>query len=82
MEKYPSSRKKSGNFCGRLIMRKKSVQSKSDRISRILNNNKEITEAIQTGINESLRKHKLLGYPVCVWRDGKVVWIPPNEIKA
>lgn len=64
-------------------MHKKMTQSHSnDKVSEILNNNQAVTKAIQAGITDSLRKHKLLGNPICVWRDGKVVWIPPNEIKT
>jgi len=25
--------------------------------------------------------HKLLGNPIAIWRDDKVVWIPPEEIQ-
>lgn len=28
----------------------------------------------------TLLRHKLLGQPVVVWRDGKVVWLQPDEI--
>jgi len=40
------------------------------------------TRAIQKGVREALREHALLGYPVCVWRDGKVVWLSPDDILA
>ena len=30
---------------------------------------------------KSLDRHKRLGNPIVVWRDGKVVWIPPEEIQ-
>jgi len=40
----------------------------------------EIDQAIQRGINEALRKHKAAGKPIVVWRDGKVVWVPADEI--
>ena len=39
----------------------------------------ERTQAIQQGVREALREHALLGRPVCVWRDGKVVWLSPAE---
>ncbi len=53
-----------------------------DRISRIFSNNKIVTDAIQKGINAALLRHKQLGKPVCVWRNGKVVWIAPKNIKV
>ncbi len=40
--------------------------------------------AIQRAQRESwiktLDRHKRLGNPIVVWRDGKVVWIPAEEI--
>jgi hypothetical protein len=40
------------------------------------------TRAIQKGVREALRESALLGHSVCVWRDGKVVWLTPAEILA
>jgi hypothetical protein len=37
--------------------------------------------AMGKAVNNALRMHKLLGYPIVVCRDGKVVWIPPEEIE-
>ena len=41
--------------------------------------------AIQRALRESwiktLDRHKRLGNPIVVWRDGKVVWIPAEEIE-
>ena len=42
-------------------------------IPRILRALKEATE-------EALGRHKLAGNPVAVWRDGRVEWVPPEEI--
>ena len=30
---------------------------------------------------KSLERHKRLGNPIVVWRDGVVVWIPAEEIR-
>ena len=35
---------------------------------------------VNKAVDNTLRVHKLLGYPVAVWRDGQVVWIHPDEI--
>jgi hypothetical protein len=41
--------------------------------------------AIQRALRESwiktLDRHKRLGNSIVVWRDGKVVWIPAEEIE-
>jgi len=42
----------------------------SDRFMR------EVNKAVQN----TLRVHKMLGYPVVAWRDGRVVWVPPEQI--
>lgn len=53
----------------------------SDEITRIFNDPDAVKNAIQKGIHEALLKHKKLGFPVCEWRDNKVVWIKPEDIK-
>lgn len=40
-----------------------------------------ISKTIQAGMNKELLKHKQAGNPVCTWRNGKVVWIAPEELK-
>lgn len=36
--------------------------------------------ALKEAVAEALAEHKLRGHPIVVWRDGKVVTIPPEEI--
>ena len=38
--------------------------------------------AMRKAVREAVRRHKLLGNPIAVGRDGKVVWIPPEEIEG
>lgn len=38
--------------------------------------------AMRKAVREAVRRHKLLGQPIAVGRDGKVVWIPPEEIEV
>jgi hypothetical protein len=51
-----------------------------DNISKILNDPSKVTQIIQSGIRDALLKHKQAGNQICVWRDNKVVWIPPEQI--
>lgn len=51
-----------------------------DRISRIMNDSEQVRLIIQSGINAALLKHKQAGNPVCEWKDGRVVWIKPEDI--
>ena len=39
-----------------------------------------IVEAVQAGARDALRRHRLLGQPAPTWRDGKVVWVSPDEV--
>ena len=39
-----------------------------------------IDKALKQGVQEALLKHKQAGNPVVVWRDGKIVWLKPEEI--
>jgi hypothetical protein len=39
-----------------------------------------IDRALVKAVREALVVHKRLGHPIATWRDGKVVWIPPEEI--
>jgi hypothetical protein len=51
-----------------------------DRVSRAFAEGKPIEDALTRGIRQALAVHKRLGHSVVVWRDGKVVWLPPEEI--
>jgi hypothetical protein len=39
-------------------------------------------DALRIGSKRAVRMNKLLGLPVVTSRDGKVVWIPPEEIQV
>jgi hypothetical protein len=41
-----------------------------------------ILAAIERGARDALLQHKRAGTPIAVWRDGQVVWIPPEEIEV
>jgi hypothetical protein len=46
-----------------------------------LRNSDLVQQAITTAVREAVRRHKLLGHPVATMRDGKVVWVPAEEIQ-
>lgn len=39
-----------------------------------------ILKAMTEAVRAALLRHKRLGNPVAVWRDGRVVWLQPEEI--
>jgi hypothetical protein len=50
------------------------------RIMNLFRERTEIINAMKRAVQVALWKHKRLGNPIAVWRDGRVVWIPPEEI--
>ena len=36
--------------------------------------------ALREAVQEALRRHKLAGNPVAVWRNARVEWIQPEDI--
>lgn len=53
-----------------------------NRIAEIFRAGTPILEAVRRAVQIAIWKHKQLGQPIVIWRDGKVVWIPPEEIDA
>ncbi|MFB2917147.1 hypothetical protein [Aerosakkonema funiforme] len=49
-------------------------------IEEIFSEGTSIDRALNRAVQKAVWKHKVLGNPVSAWRDGKVVWIPPEEI--
>ncbi len=36
--------------------------------------------ALREAVADAIAEHKLRGHPIVVWRDGKVVTVPPEDI--
>ncbi|MBI5195902.1 MAG: hypothetical protein HZA10_06240 [Nitrospirae bacterium] len=51
-----------------------------DRIAEAFADPDKITKALTRGVRDALLKHKQAGNPVVVWRNGKIVWLKPEEI--
>ena len=49
-------------------------------ISELMADSALITEAIRRAVREAVLEHARAGRPVATWHNGKVVWIPPEEI--
>jgi hypothetical protein len=39
-----------------------------------------IERALRAAVRDALQRHKRDGDPIAVWREGRVVWLPPNQI--
>ena len=49
-------------------------------ISELFDDGTAIAQAMNAAVREAVLQHKQKGLPLVVWRDGKVAWIPPDEI--
>jgi hypothetical protein len=50
-------------------------------IDKIFAEGTPIDRALTRAARAALRQHKRDGLPVVEWRDGRVVWIPPEDIR-
>jgi hypothetical protein len=55
---------------------KPQASSPAERVTDLV----KIQEALHRGVREALRRHKQARNPVATWRDGKVVWVAPEDI--
>ncbi|HEV7225456.1 MAG TPA: hypothetical protein VGN42_22315 [Pirellulales bacterium] len=49
-------------------------------IEALFADGREIDAAIAKAVREAILEHKRAGNPIAVWQNGRVVWIPPDEI--
>ena len=50
-------------------------------VGLIMKEGKLVDAALTAGVREALVRHVQAGLPVVEWRDGKCVWLTPDEIK-
>lgn len=51
-------------------------------VAAILQDDTLIDRALQKAARRAIREHKQEGLPLAMWRDGKVVWVPAEELEA
>lgn len=49
-------------------------------LEQILSDDSKIEMAVRRAVREAIASHKRAGNPIAVWREGKVVWLSPEEI--
>jgi hypothetical protein len=49
-------------------------------IDALVRDGAKIDAAMAEAARQAMLRHKQLGFPLVVWRDGQVVEIPPDEI--
>ena len=40
-----------------------------------------IDEAMRRGVREAMRQHRLAGVPMVIWRDGKILHVPAEQLE-
>jgi hypothetical protein len=55
-------------------------EKQRDKIAEAFSNPETITKALSRGVRDALLKHKRAGNPIVVWRNGKTVWLKPEDI--
>jgi hypothetical protein len=48
-------------------------------IQKIFREGKLIDEAMNAAVRDAVQLHKEKGLPMVVWRNGKILWISPEE---
>ena len=51
-------------------------------IDELFEDGRLIDEALLQAAADARRLHKRLGSPMATWRDGKVVWVQPEDIEV
>jgi len=51
-------------------------------ICKIIAEGTEIDEAVKQAVQKAVLQHKLAGNPIVGMKDGKMVWLKPEDIQA
>ena len=49
-------------------------------LKELFEDGRAIDEALKEAARDARRLHKALGNPMATWKDGRVVWIQPDDI--
>ena len=57
------------------------MSSHHPTLKELFEDGRAIDEALKEAAKDARRLHKALGHPMATWRDGRVVWVQPEDIK-
>jgi len=40
-----------------------------------------VLQAVSEAVQDAVQRHKRMGLPLAVWKDGAVVWVAPEELE-
>lgn len=49
-------------------------------LTEILKDGRDIDAALERAGRDAIRRHKRGGVPLVIWKDGRVVHVPPEEL--
>jgi hypothetical protein len=49
-------------------------------LKELFEDGRAIDEALKEAARDARRLHKALGNPMATWKDGRVIWIQPEDI--
>ncbi len=55
-------------------------EAREKNIDQIFAEGTLIDRALKQAVHEALLQHKRAGNPIAAWRDGKTVWLKPEDI--
>lgn len=58
------------------------MKTDNSHVTRMFREGSAIDRALRRAVQKALWEHKQLGHPIVIWRDGKVVCVPPEEIRV
>jgi hypothetical protein len=51
-------------------------------VSTLLEDDNLVGRALERAAHQAIREHRRDGLPLAMWRDGKVVWVPAEELEG
>ena len=61
-------------------MKPRAEQGQAQKVPQPMWTAEDVMDAVNRAVTEALRRHKERGESIVIWRDGKVVTVPPEEI--
>lgn len=58
------------------------MNSQKSNLTAFFEDTPSLERQARIAVRDAVLRHKLLGQPIVVWRDGQVVWVPPEEIEV
>ncbi len=50
-------------------------------ISELLSDPTVVLEAAREAAEDAIQRHKQMGLPLAIWKDGGVAWVTPEELE-